>query len=453
MKLRGLIIAALILAVLTGTLYWSNHHKPSEDTTKAVAETPPKILSLNEAEISRLVIRRKGEPEVLLSKNASGAWQITSPQALPADQEAVSSVLSTISSLGSEQLVDDKPADLAPYGLAEPAVEIEVTAKGKTHKLLLGGQTITGGSNYAALAGDPRVFTIANYNKTSLDKSAGDLRDKRLLTADFDKVSQIELLQQSAGKKQDITFAREKDSWQILKPKPYRVQSFQVDDLVRALKDAKMETSSNDSETKITSAFNGAAPFATAKISGASGMQELQIRKAKEDYYAKSSVVAGVFKVSASLGRALNKPLDDFRNKKLFDFGYEEPDKIEIHDGGKSYFLTHSGTDWWEADGKKLDSETVQTLLDKLRDLSASKFPETGFSSQTIEITVTSNQNKRTEKVAIAKSGDSYIAKRQNEPALYELTAASVSDLQQAAAGLKPAPPPPAPAVPATKKK
>jgi len=452
MKLRGLIIAALILAALTGTLYWSNHRKPSEDTTKASAEAPPKILSLNEADITRFAIRRKGAPEVLLSKNASGTWQITSPQTLPADQEAVSSVLSTLASLNSERVVDDKSTDLSQYGLADPGLQIEVTTKGNTQKLLLGGQTITGGSSFAALAGDPRVFTIANYNKTSLDKSASDLRDKRLLTADFDKVSQIELLQQSVAKKEDITFARDKESWQILKPKPSRVQSFQVDDLVRALKDAKMETSSSDSETKIASAFNGASPFATAKISGASGIQELQIRKAKDDYYAKSSVVPGVFKVSKSLGNALNKPLDDFRNKKLFDFGYEEPDKIEIHDGAKSYFVTHSGTDWWGADGKKLDSETVQTLLDELRDLSATKFPDSGFTPQTIEITVISNQNKRTEKVAIAKSGDSYIAKRQNEPALYELTAASVSDLQQAAAGLKPAPPPP-PAAPVTKKK
>jgi hypothetical protein len=451
MKLRGLIIAALILAALTGTLYWSNHHKPAEDASKAAADLPPKILSLNQSEISRLAIQRKGEPEVVLSKNASGTWQITAPQPLPADQDAVSSVLSTLSSLNSERLVDDKAADLTQYDLTDPGLQIEVTTKGNMQKLLVGGQTITGGSNFAALAGDPRVFTIANFNKSSLDKSASDLRDKRLLTADFDKVSQVELLQQSPDKKEDITFAREKDSWQILKPKPYRVQSYQVDDLVRALKDAKMETSSSDDTTKIAAAFNGASPFVTAKITGASGTQELQIRKAKDDYYAKSSVVSGVFKVSASLGTSLNKPIDDFRNKKLFDFGYEEPDKIEIHDGAKSYFLTHSGSDWWGADGKKLDPDSVQTVLDKLRDLSASKFPDSGFTSEAIEITVISNQNKRTEKVAIAKSGDSYIARRQNEPALYELTAASVSELQQAAAGLKPAPPPPP--APAEKKK
>ena len=229
------------------------------------------------------------------------------PQALPVDQEAVSSLLSTLASLNSERLVDDKASDLSQYDLSDPGLQIEVTTKGSTQKLLIGGQTITGGSNFAALAGDPRV-PIANFNKSSLDKTAGDLRDKRLLTADFDKVSQIELLQQSAGKKEDITFARDKESWQILKPKPYRAESFKVDDLVRALKDAKMEISSSDDGTKIAAAFNGASPFVTAKISGASGTQELQIRKAKDDYYAKSSSSLAHSKFPRHLAARLTNP-------------------------------------------------------------------------------------------------------------------------------------------------
>ena len=48
------------------------------------------------------------------------------------------------------------------------------------------------------LAGDPRVFTIASYTKTSIDKGPNDLRDKRLLTADFDKISQVQLDRQEA---------------------------------------------------------------------------------------------------------------------------------------------------------------------------------------------------------------------------------------------------------------
>ena len=89
-----------------------------------------------------------------------------------------------------------------------------------------------------------------------------------------------------------------------------------------------------------------------------------------------------------------------------------------------------------------MDPGTVSALVDKIRDLSATKFPETGFSASTIDLTVTSDTGKRTEKVLVSKNGDDFVAKRQDEPALYELTASSVTELQKVAADLKPAPPP-----------
>ena len=52
MKLRGLIVAVIVLAGLVGTLYWSNHHKPA-DSTEASADVPPKILAVKEADISK----------------------------------------------------------------------------------------------------------------------------------------------------------------------------------------------------------------------------------------------------------------------------------------------------------------------------------------------------------------------------------------------------------------
>ena len=69
--------------------------------------------------------------------------------------------------------------------------------------------------------------------------------------------------------------------------------------------------------------------------------------------------------------------MDDFRNKKLFDFGFNDPNKIEMHDGGKTYAFQKTGEDW-SSNGKKMDSTSVQSFLDKLRDLSASKFIDSG---------------------------------------------------------------------------
>src|SRR5260370_21693347 len=107
-----------------------------------------------------------------------------------------------------------------------------------------------------------------------------------------------------------------------------------------------MDVSTSDAdEKKAASAFATGSPMATAKVTDQSGTQELQVRKSKDTYYAKSSMVDGVYKVDSSLGQALDKGLDDFRNKKLFEISFSDPNKIEMHNGSKAYFLSKSGSD------------------------------------------------------------------------------------------------------------
>src|SRR5439155_1138356 len=393
MKFSGFIVAIVVLAALGGALYWSNHHMPSE-TTQASAETPPKILTLNEADINKIDIKKKGGEEVTLTKDNGGNWKVIAPKPLGADQSAVSSMLSSLSSLNSDRLVEEKASNFNQYGLSEPTLQIGVTENNsKTLQLLVGDDTPTSNGAYVRVEGDRRVFTLAAYNKTTLDKSVNDLRDKRLLTLESDKISRIEL----TANKQEMELSSEKDS------------------------------------KKTASAFTSGAPFAIAKLTTDSGTQELEVRKNKDDYYAKSSVVDGVHKVPNDVGQGLNKKLDDFRNKKLFDFGFSDPEKIEMHDSSKAYFLTKGGQDWWSGDGKKMDASSVESLIDKLRDLQASKFLESGFNTPSIDVTVSSNDGKRREKVLISKYKDSYIAKRENEPVLYELDSKLMETLQNSA--------------------
>jgi Domain of unknown function (DUF4340) len=434
MKIRGLLVAAVIFFILAGLLYWSEHRKPAEDTVKASADAPPAILKLDPSSIARLDLKKKDTAPVVLAKGQSGKWEITDPKSFGADQDTVSSMLSTLSGLNSERLVEDKASDLKLYGLDRPAVEVDLTDKSnKTQRLLIGDDTPTGSAVYAMLAGDPRVFTMAGYTKNSVDKSLNDLRDKRLLTLTADKISRIEVVRGN----QAMEFGRNKDEWQIVRPRPLRADTTQVSELVRKLTDAKMDLSVTDSKAAVA-AFARGAEVGTARVTDESGTQSIQVRKEKDTYYAKSSAVEGTYKVDTDLGKALDKGLEDFRNKKLFDFGYADPNKVEFHNGSKAYFLTRSGEDWW-SNGKKMDADSVQSAITKLRDLAADKFPDTGFANPTIEVLVTSEDGKRTEKVQIAKSSDGYIAKRENEPALYRLSSSSIDDLQKAADEMKPA--------------
>jgi hypothetical protein len=176
-------------------------------------------------------------------------------------------------------------------------------------------------------------------------------------------------------------------------------------------------------------------------VTDPSGAQELQIRKSKDLYYAKSTAVEGIYKINTELAQSFDKSLDDLRNKKVFDFGFADPNKIEIHAGSKTYELTRNGHDWW-SNGKKMDVDGVASLISNLRDLSADKFADSGFANPTIELIVTSADSKQVEKVAIAKSGDAYLAKRENESTLYHLPSSTVDALQKSAEDVKPAPTP-----------
>jgi hypothetical protein len=437
MRPRGLLVALVLLAALAGALYYSNKQKAAE-AAKPPADTPPKILALTEGDITKVVLK-KGAYETDLQKTG-GKWQITAPMPYPADQSAASQLVASAANVSSDRVVEDKASNLSAYGLNAPILELDITGtRGKISRLKIGDDTPTNSGSYAMLEGDPRVFTIASYVKTGVDKSVNDLRDKRLLTFDQDKLSRVELI----AKKEDIEFGRDKDQWQIVKPKPARADSLQIEEMLRKLKDAKMDlTLSPDDAKKAVTTFATGTPVATVKLTDPSGTQQIEIRKVKDDYYAKSSIVPGVFKVTPELGAGVDKALDDFRNKKLFDFGFNDPNKVEMHVNGKAYSFQKGGDDWF-SNGKKLDSVSLQSLIDKLRDLSATKFVDTGtLGTPIIDITVVSSNGKLTEKLLIAKQGSDYVAQRENEPALYGLDAKTVDDLSRAAADVKPAPPP-----------
>jgi hypothetical protein len=312
MNFRGLIVAVVILAGLGGVLYWSQHRKPPEESAAIPASAAPVILKVNAADVTQIAIKRKQSDPVTVQKADANRWQITEPKPYRADQEVVASMLSTLSGLSADRVVEDKASDRKQYGLDPAAVELNITGKSQgIRQLLLGDDTPTGGDVYAALGGDARVFTISSYNKTTLAKSLDDLRDKSLLTVSPDKVSRVEVLR----KGQEIEFDRTKDGWQILKPASSPADGSAVNDLVRSLTSATMQLSATETSDPVAE-FARATPVATAKLTGDTGVQTLEVRKNKDDYYTKSSAVDGVFKVDPSLGIALDKKIDDFRPKK-----------------------------------------------------------------------------------------------------------------------------------------
>lgn len=441
MKMKQLMVATVVLAALAGTLYWSNHRKPAAHSVSASPSlSNAKVISLNQDDISKLEVKKKSGDDVVLNRVGPTNWKITSPRPLVADEQSVSTILYNLSPMDGATLIDDKASNLKQFGLADPEAQVTATGKdGKTNTVLIGDETPTGDSAYVMVSGDSKVFSVSKNTRTNLDKNLNDLRDKRLMPVDFDKLSGMEI----NGGKLHLTFASVDGKWTVRSPADLRGDSSKMETIVEKLRTATMDPSTPESEQKKAAGlFAAGSPVATLKATDASGSQELQVRKSGDAYYAKTSAMDGAYKVPNELGEAVSKDAEDFREKQVFDFAEQDPEKVELHAGTKAYFLSRNGEDWWE-DGKKMDPLSVQEFLRAIRTLTATKFETKGFSSAELSLVATSQDGKRVEKVEISKNGSDYLARRSDGPSLFVLDPKAVDDIQKAADGLKPAEVPP----------
>jgi hypothetical protein len=435
MKSRNLLMAAVLLVALSGLVYWTKKNPQSTDTTSTAAPSPT-LLAIPDAQIQSIDLKKKDGSTIDLQRQ-NGKWAITSPEQVATDQDAANSVASALYSVTADSVVEEKGTDLGKFGLATPSLTVTVHEKnGKTHDLAFGDDVPAGSLTYARVDSNPKIYTVFSSTKSTFDKSVNDLRDKRLLAFDSNSLTRLELV----SSKSDIEFGKNnQNDWSIVKPQPYRADNFQVEELLRKLGDAKMDLSSSaDDAKKADSAYASGQQVADVKVSDASGTHTLDVRKNKDDYYAKSSVAKGAYKVSSDLGKEVEKSLDDFRNKKIFDFGFSDPNKLEIQQGTTDKVYTRSGSDW-KLNGQTMDPGQVQAFIDKVRDLSATKFVTQGFTTPAATVTVTSNDGKRVERAEFARTNDGYIARHANEPALYQLDAKAVNDMLDASNAIKPA--------------
>jgi hypothetical protein len=426
----GLMVAMVVLIVLGGLVWWFNKH-PTADTSAKKTPDATKLISVDPKNIEDIRLAKAGADPIEITKLAN-SWTIARPSVMPADSDAVDMLAGSLASLNADRLIDEHPSDLNAFGLTTPSEEIDVTVKGgKTTKLLLGGDTPSATGTYAKLESDPKVYTVPTFTKTSFDKSVNDLRDKRLLTFNQDKLTSVSV----TGKGQAIEFGKNAlGDWQITKPKPARADSLQVDDLIRKLKEAKMDLTSANAETKdAATQFASGEKMGTASTTDNTGTQTVEVHKGKDNgYYAKSTAVAGIYKVAGDLGEALGKTADDYRNRKLFDFGFNDPTKLDLN--GTAY---QKSGDKWKSGATEYEAGSIQTAIDKLRDLSAAKFSEKPTGTQMLTVGITSGDNHRNEKVTINKDGDAYDAQREGEPAVYVIDAKAMDDLEKAISGIK----------------
>lgn len=148
---------------------------------KSLGDLRDKTLLAFDAEtVSAIEVARAGGDGFTLARDADKTWRLEGSSEKPSETK-ISQFARDLRDLKGYEIAGDDVADLAPFGLASPALTIAVRGEnGNPAGTLLVGERESGGKKeYAAvLAGSGTVMLVRDYLFTRIDKTAADLVDR-----------------------------------------------------------------------------------------------------------------------------------------------------------------------------------------------------------------------------------------------------------------------------------
>ena len=168
---------------------------------------------------------------------------------------------------------------------------------------------------YAVKAGQPRVFLVAAHQDASLAKNTFDLRDKRVLHFDRDKIDALELTQPGAP---TVQLARAGNEWTIKSPLEARGDYSAIEGLVTRLSTASMTELVDPNSPE---SFGLETPSAAVTVGTGSTRATLELGAEREgSLFARDRARQMIFKVESALATDLKKTSEELRDKDLFEF-------------------------------------------------------------------------------------------------------------------------------------
>ena len=441
--LKSTIALAVVLGGLGAYIYFVTWKQPASDTGKKQEKV---FASLESDKIEDITVSLASGDATTLKKG-NGAWQVTKPIAVKADDSEVSGITSALSSIEVTRVIDENPTNLNDYGLSNPRIAIDFKASGdKTpRKLLIGEKSPTGGDLFAKRNDEKRVFLIPAFQESTFNKSPFDLREKTLLKFDRDKVDGIDIV---AGGK-TTAFAKQGTEWKIAKPLDARADFSAIEGLVGRLQSAQMKSIVTAEPTpEDLKKYGLDKPEATVNIKAGSATATLilggKADKPDNTVYARDLSKPAVMTVESSLADEVKKGADEYRRKDLFEFRAYNATRVEITRSGQTVVFERvkgqgeNAQDKWRRvspNAADADKDKVEGMLSRLSNMRASAFVEstakTGLDKPAMTVVVKFDDGKKEERVTFGKEGDTVYASHPGEPGAAKADATDFTEVNK----------------------
>ncbi len=384
MSFRATIVLCVIAAGLGLYVYLV---EVQGERSRQQAQTEAKrLLSIELEQITALELPLEGGGSAKLvaaGKGDSRTWSLETPVVFPADARFVSNLLSSLTRLESETVIEDAPEDLAAFGLGEGRRTVRVwTAEDEPTVLYLGGKVPVSYQLYLARAGESRrIYTVMRGQAAALEPRLRDLRDKRLVRFDVDDVKSLRVREYGSlvAAVERTEPQAEDGGWRVVEPSQDRGDAERIR---RALQDLSLARATDFIDQPGALAEYGLdAPELDLAIETASGTQLLQISRVQDKGFVRVDDGEVIYQTSDRVLMNVPRSLFAYRYKQVLKLDADSVRRIELDFPREqaSYVFVRENESWVSEDAEApVKSLSVEDILYAIEDLTATGIEESG---------------------------------------------------------------------------
>src|SRR5271167_692662 len=327
MQTRKTLLALLVLVLIGGfAFYLSRQPEPQKNH---------KLLDLKAADIAQIELRGPGR-DLVIQRDGPSLWRIVKPVQGPADNGIADGIADAIANLQVNDTVETNPADLANFGLANPATTIVVMTK-DMHVLpgiMVGSLTPVGNGAYFKTTDNPAVFLTDAGFTVAAGRTLKELRSHVLVGLTGDQINRIAVTHPDGAV---MEIVRQGDGWMITKPRDYPADSAAVQQMIDAITSLRVDEFVEDNPADLDK-FGLAKPALQFEVDGGKdNARETVLIGFKQAEAGKNNVYTRVAQgnqpvatVADYIVKAVDKSFDDLRDKTVLVFDESKVGRITL---------------------------------------------------------------------------------------------------------------------------
>ena len=418
---KTLIIAVIFIAAAGYYVLDQKRIKKNEERKTADS----RLVLPEDGAVSEIVIQsfEEAEEKTLKLEKQDDQWMITSPIQTRAASTAMTSFLGALDRAQKSDPFDVEADKLGDFGLAEPAIQVEIKAAAENYVVALemGDETPDGSNYYARVADAEQVFTFPLSIYNQLTKTPDDLRDKRTLPANLTQATTITL--NSEG--QTIRAELRDGDWQLLEPKVGKGDNTEFSTLLSDWNNVK-GSDFIDTDTLKLAPYGLDYPIWKGTVTVAPDGEEeaLELTFLVGDFvegnpgkrYAMQEGSNHAFALATVDYNKLKPKVSDLRSKEIFTVSSSDVVRATFKMGEGVVPLERDAANLWrfaDGDPTRVDQSAVTRKVSDLTFLKIKEFfdepPEaelTGLDAPILEVTLINRDATTTETLITGKKAD-----------------------------------------------